>query len=176
MYTGLSITVTIPPTSCGVPRRTGRSKTCSASSGSPSRITEPPVTTIPEGIISRNPDFSISRLASSRISSTRGCTISASTMRESVRFSRPPTEGTSMLSSGRTSEASAQPYLRLIFSASAGGVRSPTEMSFVTWLPPSAITEVCQMLPWLKIAMSVVPPPMSSSATPRFFSSSVSAA
>ena len=32
------------------------------------------------------------------------------------------------------------------------------------------------MLPWWKIAMSVVPPPMSMSATPRFFSSSVSTA
>ena len=97
-------------------------------------------------------------------------------MRESVRGSRPPTEGTSMLSSGRTIEAIAQPYLRLIFSASFGAVRSPTEMSLVTWLPPRAMTDVCQMLPWWKTAMSVVPPPMSISATPRFFSSSVSAA
>ena len=49
-------------------------------------------------------------------------------------------------------------------------------MSLVKWSPPTATTPVCQRLPRSKIAKSVVPPPMSTSATPSSFSSWVSTA
>ena len=57
-------------------------------------------------------------------------------------------------------------------SASWVGVRSPTAMSLVRWLPPSASTAVWLMAPFVKMAMSVVPPPMSTRQTPSSFSSS----
>ena len=44
-------------------------------------------------------------------------------------------------------------------------------MSLVRWLPPSDRTAVCLMAPSTKMAMSVVPPPMSIRATPSSFSS-----
>ena len=81
-----------------------------------------------------------------------------------------------MVSSLSTSEAMAQPCRIFSFSASGAGVRRPTAMSLVIWLPPSESTAVCTMLPLEKMAMSVVPPPMSISATPRSFSSSLSTA
>ncbi len=49
-------------------------------------------------------------------------------------------------------------------------------MSLVTLLPPRGSTEVCTMEPLRKMEMSVVPPPMSMSATPSSFSSSWSTA
>ena len=45
---GLDTTSASPDTDSGVPRRTGRWNTCSASSGTPSSTVEPPVTTTPE--------------------------------------------------------------------------------------------------------------------------------
>ena len=87
---------------------------------------------------------------------------------------RPPTLATSIVSSSSTIADSAQPHRRLIFSASGIGVRSPTAMSLVKWSPPTATTPVCHRLPRSKIAKSVVPPPMSTSATPSSFSSWVS--
>ena len=76
----------------------------------------------------------------------------------------------------RPSPTSAQPQRRLSFSASGIGVRRPTAMSLVKWSPPTPTTAVCQRLPRSKIARSVVPPPMSTSATPSSFSSGVSTA
>ena len=77
-------------------------------------------------------DELLSRLTSEKISSMRGPRISHNTLRESSRGLRPPTLGTSILSSLPTSDARQQPYFCLIFSASANGVRSPTAMSFVS--------------------------------------------
>ena len=88
----------------------------------------------------------------------RGSQISASTWRESLRGSRPPTEMTSMISSLRTRSARAQPYLTLIFSAEAMGVRRPKAMSLVRLLPPRAKTDVCLMESLENTARSVVPP------------------
>ena len=64
----------------------------------------------------------------------------------------------------------------MIFSASCGGVRRPNAMSLVSWWPPIGMTLVWATAPSVKIAMSVVPPPMSTSATPSPFSSSSSTA
>ena len=61
-------------------------------------------------------------------------------------------------------------------SASGVGVRSAIAMSLVIWSPAIGITAVWRIAPSLKIAMSVVPPPISTSTTPSSFSSSVSTA
>ena len=50
-------------------------------------------------------------------------------------------------------------------------IEQPSLMSSVIILPPKGITEVCLIIPSLKIARSVVPPPISISATPAYFSS-----
>ena len=53
-------------------------------------------------------------------------------MRRAItRGLRPPTLATSIVSSSSTMPESAQPHLRLIFSASGTGVRRPTAMSLV---------------------------------------------
>ena len=53
-------------------------------------------------------------------------------MRRAItRGLRPPTLATSIVSSSSTIADSAQPHLRLIFSASGTGVRRPTAMSLV---------------------------------------------
>ncbi len=67
----------------------------------------------------------------------------------------------------------AQPCFFLILSASDTGVRRATAMSFVKCSPPTWSTAVCQSEPFSKIARSVVPPPMSTRATPSSFSSGV---
>ena len=55
--------------------------------------------------------------------------------------------------------------------ASNLGVLRPTEISYVKLSPPSERTEVCLIAPFEKTAISVVPPPKSMRAAPRFFSS-----
>jgi len=45
-------------------------------------------------------------------------------------------------------------------------------MSFVMWSPPSGRIAVCQIALLRKSAMSVVPPPMSTTSTPSSRSSS----
>ena len=50
----------------------------------------------------------------------------------------------------------------------------PWLMSLLITFPPNGITAVCRMIPSWKIAISVVPPPMSTKAMPASFSSSVS--
>ena len=89
----------------------------------------PPVTTTPAAAASSSPARARSRATRVKISSTRGWMISERMCRESWRGLRPPTDGTSMVSSSRTSAVSAQPWRFLSSSASAVGVRSPTAMS-----------------------------------------------
>src|SRR3990172_6748072 len=91
---GLCTTSASPPTPVGSPRRTGRSNTCSASSGTPCMIEVPPVTTTPAEATSCSPARVRSRATSVKISSTRGWMISERIWRDSWRgpvFSpRPP--------------------------------------------------------------------------------------
>ena len=72
-------------------------------------IEVPPVTTTPAEATSCSPARVRSRATSVKISSTRGWMISERIWRDSWRGLRPPTEGTSMVSSSRTSAVSAQP-------------------------------------------------------------------
>ena len=50
-------------------------------------------------------------------------------------------------------------------------IEHPSLMSSVMIFPPKGITDVCLIMPSLKMARSVVPPPISISATPASFSS-----
>src|SRR5207244_1732478 len=131
-----------------------------------------PVTTTPAVAASGNPARPSSRAMSVKISSTRGWMISERTWRESWRGFRPPTDGTSTVSSAGTNAVSAHPYRFFMSSAEGDGVRRPIAMSFEMWSPPSGRTAVCQIAPLRKSATSVVPPPMSTTTTPSSFSSS----
>ena len=66
----------------------------------------------------------------------------------------------------------AHPCFCLISSAWGVGVLSACAISLVTWSPAIGNTPVNWIAPDLKIAMSVVPPPISTKHTPRSFSSS----
>src|SRR5213592_3851702 len=136
----------------------------------------PPVTTAPAVAASWNPARPNSRAMSVKISSTRGWMISERTWRESWRGFRPPTDGTSTVSSAGTRAVSAHPYRFFRSSAAGNGVRRPIAMSFEMWSPPSGRMTVCQIAPLRKSATSVVPPPMSTTTTPSSFSSSYSTA
>src|SRR5438132_12932 len=105
-----------PPMPRGIPRRTGRPVTSSASSGMPWSSVEPPVSTTPLASKSSCPAFWISRCTSWNNSSTRGSMISQRMRRLSTRGARPPTLGTSMVSCRSSVEPCALPYLILIFS------------------------------------------------------------
>src|SRR5882724_4043947 len=83
----------------------------------------PPVTTAPAVAASWNPARPNSRARSVKISSTRGWMISERTWRESWRGFRPPTDGTSTVSSAGTSAVSAHPYRFFMSSAEGDGVR-----------------------------------------------------
>jgi len=61
----------------------------------------------------------------------RGSMISPRIWRDTLRASRPPTLGTSIVSPWGIMKVLAQPNLIFIFSASVTGVRSPMEMSLV---------------------------------------------
>src|SRR5207247_1944617 len=111
-----------------------------------------------------------------KISSTRGWMISERTWRESWRGFRPPTDGTSTVSSAGTRAVSAHPYRFFRSSAAGNGVRRPIAMSFEMWSPPSGRMTVCQIAPLRKSATSVVPPPMSTTTTPSAFSPAYSTA
>ena len=56
------------------------------------------------------------------------------------------------------------------------GVRRATAMSLVTWSPAIGMQAVWRMAPSVNTAMSVVPAPMSTTHTPRSFSSGFSTA
>ena len=86
-----------------------------------------------------------------------------------TRGLRPPTLATSIVSSSPTMDDSAQPERRLIRSASGIGVRSPTAMSFQRIAADGDDAGVPEAAA-LEMAKSVVPPPISTSATPNSFS------
>ena len=66
----------------------------------------------------------------------------------------------------------AHPCFCLISSACGVGVLRAWAISLVTWSPAIGSTPVNWIAPDLKIAISVVPPPISTKQTPRSFSSS----
>ncbi len=103
----------------------------------------------------------------------RGSQMAAKTWRATCLEGRPPTLGTSMVSSGETISPRQQPYLILIFSAAEIGVLKPKAISLVRFCPPRGTAPVYFIALSAKIAMSLVPPPISTMATPISLSSSV---
>ena len=69
------------------------------------------------------------------------------------------------------SPGQADPNLTFKCSACFSIIEHPSLISSVIILPPKGITAVCLIMPSLNIAKSVVPPPISISATPASFSS-----
>ena len=69
-------------------------------------------------------------------------------MRGQSLGARPPTIGTSTISSSETALRSAQPYFFLSRSASVIGARSTTARSLVKWSPPIGMTAVWAIVPF----------------------------
>ena len=74
------------------------------------------------------------------------------------------------------SPGQADPNLIFNNSACFSIIEQPSFISSVITFPPKGTTAVCLIIPSLKIAISVVPPPISISATPASFSSLLSTA
>ncbi len=89
---------------------------------------------------------------------------------------RPLKPGMDTTSSSRFSSAIAEPNLTLSSSACFFSMEQPSFTSSVIISPPKGITAVWHIIPSLKIAISVVPPPISTKTTPASFSSSLSTA
>ncbi len=85
--------------------------------------------------------------------------------------SLPRNPGIETISFSLFSPGHAEPNFIFNSSACFSIIEQPSLMSSVITLPPKGMTAVCRMMPSLKIAKSVVPPPMSIKATPASFSS-----
>ena len=127
---------------------------------------------MPAGILFSKPFLVISAFISSNNSTYLGSIISARDLLDSSLGGLPPTPGTSMLSSSEVNWETEQPCFCFISSACGVGVLKACAISLVTWSPARGITPVWTIDPALKIAISVVPPPISTKQTPKSFSSS----
>ena len=85
--------------------------------------------------------------------------------------SRPLNPGIETISLSLFSPGQADPNLIFNSSACFSIIEQPSLISSVITLPPNGTTAVCLIIPSLKIAKSVVPPPISIKATPASFSS-----
>ena len=85
--------------------------------------------------------------------------------------SLPCKPGIETISVSRFSPGQAEPNFTFNNSACFSIIEQPSLMSSVMTFPPKGITAVWRMMPSLKMAKSVVPPPMSIRATPASFSS-----
>jgi hypothetical protein len=85
--------------------------------------------------------------------------------------SLPLNPGIETISFSLFSPGHADPNFTFNNSACFSIIVHPSFISSVTTFPPKGITAVCLIIPSLKIAKSVVPPPISMRATPASFSS-----
>ena len=85
--------------------------------------------------------------------------------------SLPISPGIETISFSLFSPGHAEPNLIFSCSACFSIIEQPSLISSVIIFPPNGITAVCLIISSLKIARSVVPPPISISATPASFSS-----
>ncbi len=124
---------------------------------------------IPAGIIPA-PPRAISARISSKVSRIRASMISHASRRRIVRPASSPR--TVIVISSSSSTAARLHVPCEIFSSSATWrlVFSPSATSFVTLFPPIGRTTVRSGEPSANIARSIVPAPMSATATPRSFS------
>ena len=105
------------------------------------------------------------------ISTTLALMILDSVLREISLGSLPLNPGIETISESLFSPGHEDPNLIFNNSACFSIIEQPSLMSSVITFPPKGITAVCLMIPSLKIAKSVVPPPISIKATPASFSS-----
>ena len=90
--------------------------------------------------------------------------------------SLPLNPGMDTISVSLFSPGHADPNLIFKSSACFSIIEQPSLISSVITFPPKGITAVCLIIPSLKIAKSVVPPPISINATPAYFSSKLNTA
>ena len=171
-YIGFCKIVSMPWNLDGIPSLTEVWNIDSANSTTPSIFDVPPVKTIPADIFSSNPFLDISALTKSKSSEYLGWIISARELLDNSLGGLPPTARTSTVSSSFVNSVTAQPFFCFISSACGVGVLKACAISLVTWSPAIGITPEKTIEPELKIAISVVPPPISTRQTPRSFSSS----
>ena len=88
----------------------------------------------------------------------------------------PRSPGMLTISFSLFSPGHAEPNFTFRVSACFSIISQPSLISSVMTFPPNGMTAVCRMMLSLKMAMSVVPPPMSTSTTPASFSSSANTA
>ena len=105
------------------------------------------------------------------ISTTRALIILERVLSDISLGSLPLRPGIETISESLFSPGQADPNFTLSNSACFSIIEQPSLMSSVITLPPNGITAVCRIMPSLKIARSVVPPPISINATPASFSS-----
>jgi hypothetical protein len=153
-------------TCCGTPSRTGMWKISSASSTAPSIFAAPPVSTMPaaSAFVAAAAQFGLHQREEFLVARLHH--LGQRLARELPRR-RSPTLGTWMLSSARASCASAQAYLSLI--SSAWGRRAQRHRDVVGDLIAGDRQHAgVAIAPWANTAMSVVPPPMSTSSHAEF--------
>src|SRR5262245_14258988 len=155
----------------GAPTRTGIWRTSRPSSAVPASWAAPPVRMIPAGSIPW-PVRAISLRSSSNVSRIRASMIWHSSSRLTVRPASSPITETAISSSSR-SRRSHVPWRTFSSSATWSVVLTPIATSLVTLLPPTGSTEVWNGEPSANSARSIVPAPMSATATPSSFSVSV---
>jgi len=85
--------------------------------------------------------------------------------------SRPLRPGIETISFSLFSPGHAEPNFTFSNSACFSIIEQPSLISSVIIFPPKGMTDVCLIIPSLKIARSVVPPQISIRATPASFSS-----
>ncbi len=131
-----------PPSPCGVPSRTGISKTSAASSIAPGSRAPPPASTAPPPRRLSCPSASRRSRTRLKISSIRGWMICRIFFLDIFSGGRPPTRGMWTNWSSITAEAWQAPASRFTFSADSIGVLSMMDRSLVTWSAPRERMEV----------------------------------
>ena len=110
------------------------------------------------------------------ISSIRAFIISANVVIEISFGSRPFSPGILTISLDLVDAGQAEPKRIFTNSACFSRIEQPVFISLSIAFPPKGITAVYRIYPSLKIAKSVVPPPISIKAIPISFSSSLKTA
>src|SRR6187401_1370589 len=149
--------------------RTGIWRTSRPSSATPASCAPPPVRMIPAGSMP-TPAARISFDSSSKVSRMRASMICDTSSRLTVRPASSPRTETLICSSSSIRDRSQVPWLILSSSATWMLVFRPIATSLVTLAPPTGSTRVWNGEPSWKRARSIVPAPMSATATPSSFS------
>src|SRR3954451_11991599 len=153
----------------GAATRTGIWRTSRPSSAAPASCAPPPVRMTPAGSMP-TPAARISLRRSSNVSRIRASMICDTSSRLTVRPASSPRTATLISSSSSICRRSQVPCWTLRSSAVWMVVFRPIATSFVTLAPPTGRTRVWNGEPSWNRARSMVPAPMSATATPSSFS------